>query len=384
MAEATIAMPVRHEQFRIRGLRIHTQICGEGEPLLLYSGIWGQIGLWERLLPHLPGFQTIAFDPPGIGRSETPRYPQTMWALADFGSAVLDELGLESAHVLGASFGGAVAQQMAFSHPRRVRRLVLASTSFGGFAMPGNLQALWHFIHPNAYHPERLERVAGDIFGGRLRTEPELVRSMHIKRPTNTLAALYRMSALFGWTSLPWLWAIRQPTLVIAGDDDPITPLVNHRVIAMLMPQATLRVSEGWRAPGPAGQRRAGRTGDHQLPPGRLSTRGRRDRPAEPSAYALLTDGTTVEIRPPARTISMRCGTCTPTMSPENLYLRFFSMSRVAAEREAQRVCREPAPDRAALLAVLDGQVVGCSSYERRRQWLEVGGGRHGGRRRHA
>src|SRR5271165_1165604 len=51
-------------------------------------------------------------------------------------------------------------------------------------------------------------------------------------------------------------------------------------------------------------------------------------------------------------------------MSPENLYFRFFSMSRVAAEREAQRICREPSPDRGALLAVLDGQVVGCSSYD--------------------
>lgn len=245
MTEATTAMPVRDEQFRIRGLRIHAQIRGEGEPLLLYSGIWGEVGLWERLLPHLPGFQTIAFDPPGIGRSQAPRFPQTMRALAEFGNAVLDELSLESAHVLGASFGGAVAQQMAFSHPRRVRRLVLATTSFGGFAMPGSPKALWHFVHPRAYHPERLEQVAGAMFGGRLRTEPELVRSMHIKRPTDTVAALYRMSALFGWTSLPWLCAIRQPTLVIAGDDDPITPLINHRIIAMLMPRATLRVVKG-------------------------------------------------------------------------------------------------------------------------------------------
>jgi poly(3-hydroxyoctanoate) depolymerase len=155
---------------------------------------------------------------------------------------VLDELDIPSAHVLGASFGGAVAQQMAFSYPRRVRRLVLASTSFGGFARPGNLQAFWHFIHPRSYHPERLERVAGAMFGGRLRTEPELVRSMHIRRPTDTLAALYRMAPLFGWTSLPWLWAIGQPTLVIAGDDDPVTPLVNHRIIATLMPRATLHI----------------------------------------------------------------------------------------------------------------------------------------------
>ena len=148
----TAAAPVRDEQLRIRGLRIHAQIRGEGEPLLLYSGIWGEVGLWDQLLPHLAGFRTIAFDPPGIGRSQMPAFPLTMWALARFGVEVLDELGIPSAHVLGASFGGAVAQQMAFSYPRRVRRVVLASTSFGGFAMPGSLEAALA-LHPPAQLP---------------------------------------------------------------------------------------------------------------------------------------------------------------------------------------------------------------------------------------
>jgi acyl-CoA synthetase (NDP forming)/GNAT superfamily N-acetyltransferase len=85
---------------------------------------------------------------------------------------------------------------------------------------------------------------------------------------------------------------------------------------------------------------------------------------AGPSAYALLTDGTTIEIRPARPDDFDAVRDLHANMSPENLYLRFFSMSRVAAEREAQRVCREPAPGRAALLAVLDGQVVGCGSYE--------------------
>ncbi|MGO9778947.1 MAG: GNAT family N-acetyltransferase [Streptosporangiaceae bacterium] len=84
----------------------------------------------------------------------------------------------------------------------------------------------------------------------------------------------------------------------------------------------------------------------------------------EASAYALLTDGTTIEIRP-ARPGDFDAVRAMHTkMSPDNLYLRFFSFSAVAADREARRICREPAPDHAALLAVLDGEVVGCSSYE--------------------
>ena len=106
-------------------------------------------------------------------------------------------------------------------------------------------QAFWHFIHPRTFHPQRLERVAGAMFGGPLRTEPDLVRSMHIHRPANPLTALYRMAPLFGWTSLPWLWTIRHPTLVVAGDDDPVAPLVNHQIMAALIPGASLHTVKG-------------------------------------------------------------------------------------------------------------------------------------------
>ena len=84
----------------------------------------------------------------------------------------------------------------------------------------------------------------------------------------------------------------------------------------------------------------------------------------EASAYALLADGTTIEIRAARPGDFDAVRDMHTKMSPDNLYLRFFSFSTVAAEREAHRVCREPAPDHGALLAVLDGEVVGCSSYE--------------------
>ena len=244
MTPATSARRTTHRELRIRGLRIHAQIRGEGEPLLMYSPIWSQAGVWEPLLPYLTGFRTIAFDPPGIGRSPKPAHLMSMQALASLGAALLDELGIESAHVLGASFGGAVAQQMAICHPGRVRRLVLASTSFGGLAIPGHPAALWHIFHPGS-HRNRMEEIAGGTFGGRLRTEPELVRAMPICSPPNIPAALYDMAPLLGWTSLPWLWAIRQPTLVICGDDDPIAPPINHRIMAALIPRAQLHIIKG-------------------------------------------------------------------------------------------------------------------------------------------
>ena len=84
----------------------------------------------------------------------------------------------------------------------------------------------------------------------------------------------------------------------------------------------------------------------------------------EPVTYALLTDGTTVEIRPARPDDFEAVRDMHARMSTENLYMRFFGISRVAAEQEARRVCREPAPDRAALLAILDGRVVGCFSYQ--------------------
>jgi poly(3-hydroxyoctanoate) depolymerase len=233
-------------QLRIKGLRIHAEIYGEGDPLLMHSGLWAEAALWRPMLPYLPGYQVIAFDPPGVGHSDMPSLPLTMSGLAEVGTAVLDELGIGSAHVLGASFGGAVAQQMAVRHPDRVRSLVLVSTSFGALGWPGDPLAYLLFMLPNSFSQQRLPQVAGRMFGGRMRTEPGLVSSLPIRRPSSLQAVIYRMAPLlFGWTSLPWLGTIPQPTLIICGDDDPITPQRNHALMVAMMRQARLHTVPG-------------------------------------------------------------------------------------------------------------------------------------------
>ena len=123
-------------QLALRGLRIHVRSEGEGVPLLLHCGAWGEMRQWRPLVEHLHGCRVITYDAPGIGSSPVPSSPMSMRGLADVGAGILDELGLRSAHVLGVSFGGAVAQQMALGHPRRVDRLVLASTSSAGWPCP--------------------------------------------------------------------------------------------------------------------------------------------------------------------------------------------------------------------------------------------------------
>ena len=194
---------INNHQLTIRGLRIHAQSAGEGVPFLLHSGVFSEMHHWGPLMEHLHGFRVITYDAPGVGSSQVPSSPMSMRGLADIGAGVLDHLGLKSAHVLGVSFGGAVAQQMALSHPGRVDKLILASTSFGGMAMPGRPSALLHMMHPRGYHPDRLARSAGAMFGGRMRTEPELAAGLKMSKPGSRRAAAFRLSALAGWTSLP-------------------------------------------------------------------------------------------------------------------------------------------------------------------------------------
>jgi pimeloyl-ACP methyl ester carboxylesterase len=174
-----------------------------------------------------------------------PRRPFTIARLARFGAGVLDAVGVGAADVLGVSLGGAVAQQLAWSRPGRVRRLILVSTSHGVFGIPGRPDALLRFLRPTAYASMHdLERHVGAMFGGRMRVQPELVHQYHFRPPRHVQAYFFRLAGTAGWTSLPWLWRLPTPTLVVHGDDDPIVPLINARVLAWLMPNARLHVVE--------------------------------------------------------------------------------------------------------------------------------------------
>lgn len=213
-------------------------------PLLLCNGIGASLEMLMPLAERLDGIPTIAFDVPGVGQSAPPRLPYRLWMLARLVTRMLDELKVESVDVMGTSWGGTLAQQFALQNPRRCRRLVLAATAQGALMLPGRPSVLRHFLTPGRHNdPALRRRIAGLIYGGRARSDPALMQSLEeFIKPASRYAYLLQQLALAGWTSVPWLPLLRQPTLILAGSDDPVIPLANARLMKTLIRRSRLHV----------------------------------------------------------------------------------------------------------------------------------------------
>lgn len=221
-------------------------------PLVMIMGLGGNIEMWEpfrrRVIAH-SSRTTVAFDAPGTGESSTPSVPLTMAALGRLTLRLVEHLRLPTIDLIGYSFGGVLAQQIALLAPRRVRRLVLASTNYGAGSIPGRPAAMAALMSPGRYHSaEKLRELSRVVYGGRSAREPDLLMQgaeARVARPPSTRGYLYQCAAASSWSSLPWLPLIRQRTLVVAGDDDPLIPLSNARVLTRGIPRARLHVVNG-------------------------------------------------------------------------------------------------------------------------------------------
>jgi len=203
------------KMIRVQGLNLFVREQGAGHPLVMINGLGADSQMWDHAEQILSTrSRTIVFDSPGTGRSETPLLPRSLSALANIVTSLLDELGHREVDVLGFSFGGALAQQLARNAPGRVRRLALVSTFCGWGATAGE--------------PEALRRLAA-----------------HVRTASNPLGCTYQLWALAGWTSLPWLRSIVAPTLVVAGSDDALVPPANAVQLARALPNASLHLLPG-------------------------------------------------------------------------------------------------------------------------------------------
>jgi poly(3-hydroxyalkanoate) depolymerase len=145
------------------------------------------------------------------------------------------------------SWGGVLAQEFAKQNGNRVRRLVLAATSPGQLMFPGKLSALRRMATPRRYiSSSYMARAAPFIYGGLVRQKPEVIgrHASLIRRPSGR-GYLYQLLAGYGFTSLPWLYQLHMPTLIMAGDDDPIMPVANARLLHFLIAKSRLHVVKG-------------------------------------------------------------------------------------------------------------------------------------------
>jgi len=234
----------------VEEVRLRTSVRGAGRPLLLITGLGASLDLAGPFEEQLAarGRRVISFDAPGVGGSTPYRRPRRLPGLVRTIVRMLDQLGQDEVDVLGVSLGGAVAQQLAHSAPDRVRGLVLAATAPGIGGMPGSPQVLMRLATPRRYRdPAYYAQIAGQIYGGAARTDPAGLVQTALKglRPPTTVGYLGQLYAISGWSSLPWLHTLRHPTLVLAGDDDPIIPVVNGHLMAWRLPDARLHVVRG-------------------------------------------------------------------------------------------------------------------------------------------
>lgn len=218
-------------------------------PLVLVNGIGARLEALQQLVDALdPTIEVIRFDVPGVGGSPLPKVPYRMPRLARMVSAMLDKLGHPVADILGISWGGGLAQQFALSQSNRCRRVVLVATATGSLMVPAKPGVLLRMATPRRHRdPDYAQRIAADIYGGTIRANPKLAREL-LEFPTvegGRRGYLLQLTAMVGWTSLPFLPLIRQPTLIMAGDDDPVVPLVNARMMYSLLPKAQLHVYQG-------------------------------------------------------------------------------------------------------------------------------------------
>ncbi|HEY8754755.1 MAG TPA: alpha/beta fold hydrolase [Candidatus Dormibacteraeota bacterium] len=235
------------------GAELAVTVAGEGQWLLLIPGLGTTRVVFDPLMGLLtPHFRVAVYDQRGIGASQLTPGPYTTEQLGDDAAAVLDGVASPRAAVLGASFGGMVAQQLAIRHPHRVAALLLAATGPGAghLARDPDPAATAALLGKGARTPEQAYRMACTVlYSQRFQEEhPDFIEQQVRDRARHPVAARAFQAQLAAsqahdvWEKLP---SVAAPTLVLHGSEDVVMPLANAELLCERIPGAVLAVFEG-------------------------------------------------------------------------------------------------------------------------------------------
>jgi pimeloyl-ACP methyl ester carboxylesterase len=233
----------------LHGHRVYYEEHGDGDPLLLVNGLGADHSAWAlQTASFEKRFRVVVLDNPGVGRTEGPAGPYSSALFADVAAGLMAHLGIARAHVVGASMGGIVAQELALRHPSLVRSLSLHCTwgradpyltamvrSWQAFARAVPLldlcRLIWLFVFTPRWYAERPDAMA------------ELERQVaETEFPQSPEAFCDQAEACLTHDALDRLGAIGAPTLVTVGDHDLLTPPHHSYLIRERMPAARLHV----------------------------------------------------------------------------------------------------------------------------------------------
>ncbi|HEY0321272.1 MAG TPA: alpha/beta fold hydrolase [Pyrinomonadaceae bacterium] len=233
-------------------IELYYEEHGAGAPLVLIPGFGTGLWIWFKQVPVFSReFRTIVFDPRGISRSGAPDAPITIRTIADDVAALLQALQLESAHILGASFGGFVAQEFALWYPEMTRSLTLCCTSFGGAGhVPPSLDTLQAIASTKGLNTEERFRenlllAFSPAFVENNREEVEKAIELRAQNFVPEYAYLHQLQAALEFNTEQRVQQILAPTLVLTGDADIIVPMENSLNLAARIPGAKLVTIKG-------------------------------------------------------------------------------------------------------------------------------------------
>jgi 3-oxoadipate enol-lactonase len=235
------------------GTRLHYEVSGarDGSPVLMIQGLGVDMRGWTLQRPRFGRrHRCIAFDNRGVGHSDAPPGPYDLEQMAADAIAVLDAAGVETAHVMGASMGGVIAQILGVTHPERVRSLVLACTACRH--EPWRVELLEEWADDVGARgmgamvgDEGLTWLIGPRLHRRLGAFINILGRIVLSTPPDSFVAQVR--AILGTSDAlrEELRNVRVPTLVITGSQDSLTPVGDAEELAELIPGARLVLLSG-------------------------------------------------------------------------------------------------------------------------------------------